>query len=47
MKSTLDTHLRVGDVVLICEWRGVVLGPHFLNFGSLSTPEFEQSGIMG
>ena len=47
MKSTLDTHLRVVDVVLICEWRRVVLWLHFLNFGSHSTPEFERSGIMG
>jgi hypothetical protein len=47
MKITLDTHLRVGDVVLICEWRRVVLGPHFLKFGSHSRYEFERSRIMG
>jgi hypothetical protein len=29
MKSTLDTHLRVVDMVLICEWRRVVLGRVF------------------
>ena len=46
MKSALDTHLRVGDVVLICEWRRVVLGLQFLNFESHSRPEFERSGIM-
>jgi hypothetical protein len=32
---------------LDCEWRRVVLGPHFLNFESHSIPEFERSGIMG
>jgi hypothetical protein len=47
MKSTLDTHWRVVDVVLICEQRRVVLGPHFLNFGSHSRPEFERIGIIG
>jgi hypothetical protein len=47
MKSTLDTHLTVVDVVLICKWRRVFLGPHFLIFGSHSRPEFEGSGIMG
>jgi hypothetical protein len=47
MKSNLDTHLRVGDVVHICERRRVVLGPQFLNLGSHSKPKFERSGIMG
>jgi hypothetical protein len=47
MNSTLDTHLRVVDMVLNCERSRVVLGPHFLNFGSHSGPEFERSGIMG
>jgi hypothetical protein len=47
MKSTWDTRLGVVDKVLICKWRYVVLGPHFLNFGSHSRPEFERSGIMG
>jgi hypothetical protein len=45
-ESYLDTHLRVARG-LDYKRRRVVLGPPFPNFGSLSRPTFERSGIMG
>jgi hypothetical protein len=45
MKSTLDTHLRVVDVVLICKWRHVFLGHIFSSSGHIPGLSLKEVGL--